>query len=426
MKSTLENLEGLSRKLSIQVPADHVRDAFEKVYKGIQRNATIKGFRQGKAPMATIRSMYKDRVQQDVIQDLIADTYQKAVEEHKLDPVGFPKVSFDQFSEESDFSYAAELEIRPEIQLKKYDGLKVEKDKFEITDKNIDDVLQNLRESQADQVPVFEDRGAIMGDIAEVDFEGFVDGQPLPQGKADGYSLELGSGRSIPGFEDGIVGMKIGERREIHVNFPADYHAKDVAGKAATFNITVKGLKKKALPELNDEFAAKIGAKGTLQELREEIRKDLTAGEEKRVNDELKNKIMRALVEENPIPVPNSLLKQQKEALHKDVQDRMRQQGLNSEEEFEEYKKKWDSDFDQSAKFMVQSTFLVDALADKLDLRATKEEIETRIDEHAKTTGIDRAQIEKFYADRERRSRLFFQITEEKVAKYLIEKADIR
>ena len=220
--------------------------------------------------------------------------------------------------------------------------------------------------------------------------------------------------------------MKIGDQREIHVTFPEDYHAKDVAGKPATFKMALKNLKKKSLPELNDEFATKIGAKGTLQELREEIRKDLVAGEEKRVNDDLKNKIMRALVDENPIQVPLSLLQTQKEALQKDVKDRMRQQGMNSDDEFEEYKKKWDSDFEQSAKFMVQSTFLVDALADKLDLRATKEETEARIDEHAKTTGIDRAQIEKFYSDRERRSRLFFQITEEKVAKYLLEKADVQ
>ena len=127
MKSTLDKLDGLSRKLSIQVPADQVRDAFEKVYKGIQRNATIKGFRQGKAPLTTIRSLYRDRVQQDVIQDLISGSYQKALEEHNLDPVGFPKVSFEQFSEDSDFSFAAEVEIRPEIQLRKYEGLKVEK-----------------------------------------------------------------------------------------------------------------------------------------------------------------------------------------------------------------------------------------------------------------------------------------------------------
>ncbi len=424
MKSTLDTLDGLSRKLSIQVPAEDVRTAFDKVYRGIQRNATIKGFRPGKAPMTTIRSLYRDRVEQDVIQDLVSDSYQKALEEHQLEPIGFPKVDLAPFSEESDFSYTAELEIRPEIQIKKVEGLKVEKEKYEITNESIESLLKNLQERQAEEVTVFEDRGAQTGDVVIVDFKGFIDGAPMEQGEAQDYPLELGSGRSIPGFEDGIIGMKVGDSRDISVKFPDDYHAADVAGKPAQFQMKLKQLKTKRFPEINEEFAKKNG-KANMDELRAEIKADLVAGEERRIQEDVKNKVMRAFVDANPVAVPASLLQQQIETLQKDVQDRMKQEGQYSEAEFEDYKTKWSNDFTDSAKFMVQCTFLVDALADQKNLRATSEEFEARITQHAESTGIERARIAEFYQKKEMASRLNFQLTEEKVANFLIEKASI-
>ncbi|MGE0762845.1 MAG: trigger factor [Bdellovibrionales bacterium] len=424
MKSTVNKLDGLVHKLNIEVPADKVSSAFDKVYKGIQKNATIKGFRKGKAPLATIRAAYSDRVRQDVLNDLISDSYQSALAEHSLEPVGYPKIHFEDFIEDGAFVYTAEFEVRPQIELKKFENLEVEKEILNIEDKRVDEVLENIRQSQASAVPVLEDRGAILGDIAEIDFEGFVDGAPLENGSAQNRPLELGSARFIPGFEDGLVGMKPGEQRELNLQFPADYHAA-VAGKPVLFKIKLNALKKKSLPELNDELAARSGSYKTMDEFRAAIRKDIEDSEQKRIRDDLRNRVLKALVKNNPVQTPQGLLQQQKEMIINDVKGRMSEQGMN-EQEFEEYKQKWDKDFEQSAAFMVQSTFLVDTLADKLNLRATAADVEAKIDEYAKQTGIEREKVAEFYDKQERKSRLFFQITEERVVAYLLDKAKIK
>lgn len=425
MKSTLDKLEGLYRKLNIEVPADMVQSAFDKVYKGIQKNATVKGFRKGKAPMQTIKSIYNDRVKNDVINDLISENYQSALDKHSLEPVGYPKIHFESFVEDGAFVFSAEFEIRPDINLKKYEGLEVEKEKLEINDTQVDTVIENIRQSQTQMVPVLEDRPAAMGDVVEIDFAGFLDGQPLENGSGQGRLLELGSQRFIPGFEEALVGIKIGQERDVNLEFPKDYHNKDVAGRPVRFQVKLLGLKKKSLPELNDELASKAGPFKTVTELREAIRKDIEAGETKRIKDETKNRLLRSLVNQNPVDVPKSLLLQQKQVIIGDVQARMKEQGM-SEAEFEEYKAKWDRDFEQSAAFMVQSTFLVDALASKLNLRATAKDVEAKLDEYAQQTGIERSRVADFYSSSERRSRLMFQITEEAVVNHLMEKAKVR
>ncbi len=424
MKSTLNKLEGLVRKLNIEIPAERVKSAFDKVYRGIQKNATVKGFRKGKAPMATIKAMYSDRVRQDVLNDLISDTYQSALDEHKLEPVGYPKVNFEQFVEDGAFVYTAEFEIRPEIEVKKYEGLEVEKEILEVDDSRIMEVLENIRQTQGETAPVLEDRGAQNEDVVDIDFDGFINGAPLENGSGKGRLLELGSNRFIPGFEDGVVGMKVGDSKELHLEFPKDYHA-DVAGKSVTFKIKLNAIRKKVLPELNDEFAAKSGKYKTLDEFKDAIRKDIEESEQRRIRDDLRNRVLKALVKNNPVEVPKGLAAQQKEMIIEDVRGRMSEQGM-SPEQFEEYKSKWDKDFDQSAAFMVQSTFLVDSLADKMQLRARQEDFEAKLDQFAQQTGIERDKVAEFYGKPERRSRLMFQITEERVVNHLLEKAKIK
>lgn len=424
MKSTVQKLDGLVHKLNIQVPAERVSLAFDKVYKGIQRNATIKGFRKGKAPLNTIKMAYADQVRQDVLNDLISDTYQSALAEHALKPIGYPKIHFEEFMESAAFQFSAEFEIRPKVEVKNYENLSVEKEILEVSDTRIQEVLENIRQSQSSTAPILEDRAAQDGDIADINFEGFVDGAPLENGSAQNQPLEIGAKRFIPGFEEGIVGMKPGTEKELHLTFPTDYHAA-VAGKAVLFKIKLNGLKKKVLPELNDEFAEKSGRFKTLAEFKEAIRKDIEDSEEKRIRDDLRNRILKALVAQNPVEVPRGLADQQKEMIIEDVKKRMFEQGM-TEEQFTEYKQKWDHDFEASAAFMVQSTFLVDELAGQLQLRATDQDIETKFDEYAQQTGIERQKVVDFYNQEDRRSRLFFQITEERVVNFLVEKAKIK
>jgi trigger factor len=425
MKSTVEKLTGLLRKFTIQVPSEHIRASFSKAYKEIQKNATIKGFRKGKAPIANIRAAYGERVRQDVLNEIISEAYQKALDEHVLEPVGYPKIHFDNFAEDGEFKFTAEFEIRPEVELRRYEGLEVQKEIFALEDKAIEGVLENLRQSQTQRVPLIEDRALEMSDVAELDFVGLIDGAPIEHGSGEGKLLEIGSGRFIEGFEKGLVGMKIGDTRQLNLSFPTEYHNKDVAGRPVTFNVTLKGIQKKVVPELNDEFASKSGHYKSLAEFREAIRKDLEASEQKRIRDDLRNRLLKKLVNENPVEVPSGLLEQQKQMIVTDVQERMKQQGMG-DAEFADYKQKWDKDFEQSAAFMVQSTFLVDAIADKLKLRAKPVDVEAKIDEYAKQTGIEREKVAEFYGRTERRSRLAFQITEERVVSYLLEKAKVQ
>lgn len=424
MKSTVDKVDGLLRKLNIEVPAEKVQSSFDRVYKDIQKNATIKGFRKGKAPLATIKSIYEERVKQDVLNDIISESYQHALDTHSLEPIGYPKIHFDKFADEGIFSYSAEFEIRPEVKMTKYEGLEIQTETVDVTEKQVNDILENIRQGQAQTSPLLIERPLQEGDVAEIDFSGMMDGAPLEGGSGEGRHLEIGAKQFIPGFEEGLVGMSIGQTRELNLEFPKDYHAAEIAGKSVKFTVSLKGIKKKELPELNDEFATRVGKYANLEALKEAIRNDVKASEEKRVRDELRNNVLKELVNKNPVQVPAGLLAQQKQMIINDVHERMQQQGM-SEQQFEEYKQKWDQDFEQSAAFMVQSTFLVDFLAEKLGLKATPQDIEAKIDEYTRQTGIEREKVAEFYNKSERRSRLSFQITEERVVNHLIDKAKI-
>ncbi|MES2965151.1 MAG: trigger factor, partial [Bdellovibrionota bacterium] len=378
MKTNLESVSTLERKLNIQVPAAEVQEAFERAFKGIQQHAAVKGFRKGKAPLATIKSLYGDRVKQDVVQDLIQAKYATALKEHSLDPISYPTIEFDPVELDKDFAFTAEFEVRPKVTLKKVEGLEVKREKLVIDAALVDATLDDIRKGRAETVPVLEDRPAQMGDVTTIDFKGFVDGKELENGSAEGHSIELGSNTFIPGFEEGIVGMKHGQTKKISVKFPEQYHAAELAGKPVEFEVVLKELKKKSLPELNDEFAKGLGPYENMEALRKAILDDFEQREGKRVQDDLKNRLMKALVDANPVEVPKSLLTEQKKALVEDMKKRMSQQGMG-EEQYGEYENKWNTDFEQTAAYMIQSSFLVDTIAEEHELKATKGDLEKKL-----------------------------------------------
>ncbi len=425
MKSTVENTGGLSRKLEISVPAETVSGAFDRIFKNIQKNADLKGFRKGKAPLETIKKMYADRVQQDVAQDLVSQGYTKALQEHDLTPITQPQVKFDSLDADKEFSFTAEFEIRPEVELKNYEGLKVEKEKLDVNDERINQVLERVRESKATEVPVLEDRPAQEGDIAEIDFFGKVNGEPLEGGEAKGYKLGLGTNSFIPGFEEGVIGMKIGQTKTLNLKFPDEYGNADIAGKPVSFDVTLHKLHKKSLPELNDALAKEVGDFENLEALKDIIRKDLEAEDSHRIKEDMKSRLLKALVEANPVEVPQQLHAQQKAALMADVEKRLGQQQM-SPADIEEYKKKWDSDFNETADFMIQSSFLIDALAEKYNITATKKELEDRLRQYSQQTGIDFERVKEFYGEGSRMGNLEYQIIEAKVVDKLEELSDVK
>ncbi|WP_413585698.1 trigger factor [Bdellovibrio sp. HCB274] len=418
MKSNVEKVSNLSRKMNIEIPAAVVAASFNKVFTSIQKDVEIKGFRKGKAPLNTIKSIYGDRVKQDVVQDLVQKHYAQALEEHKLDPISYPEFEFADPSADKDFSFSAAFDVRPEINLKKYEGLEVEKEAFEFDAKKVDQVLENIRSSRATFETVTEDRAAKKGDVAIIDFNGFMGGAPLENGAGTDHNLELGANQFIEGFEDGIIGMKKGENKTLTLKFPDPYHSAELAGKPVEFKVTLKEIKAKVLPELNDEFIKTLGGPESLADLKKTIQEDLEQNDKKRIEDGFKNRTLKALVKENPVEVPPSLLKEQKASLVEDFKKRMADQGMG-EADFSSYVQKWDADFTNTATEMIQSSFLVDAVAKKHDLFAKKEDVDAKFEEYAKQTGIEVSRIKEFYGRPEQSSRLTYQITEEKVINFL-------
>lgn len=431
MKSSVEKVSELQRRLSVEVPSQTVNTAFEQMLKDIQKQANIKGFRQGKAPIATIKSLYGDKVKQDVIQDLIQKHYFEALREHQLDPISYPEFEFDQLAEGQNFAFTANFEVKPEINLKTYEGIEVEKEKYEADAAKVEQVLENIRTGRAELVDNLEDRPAQNGDIAVIDFEGFIDGKPLENGAGKDHQLDLGANQFIEGFEEGVVGMQIGQTKNLNLKFPEQYHAADIAGKEVEFKVTLKALKKKKLPDLTDDFVATMmgnqadGQPHTLETLKQTIRKDFEESENKRIEADFKNRLLRKLVSLNPVNVPPSMLTEQKQALKDDMKKRMQEQGM-SETEFEAYSQKWDKDFAESASEMIQSGFLIDAIAKKHDLRWSQEDLDKKFDEYAAQTGIDKDRIKEFYSRPEQMNRVTYAITEEKVIEFLLKTAKVK
>ncbi|MGE3974999.1 MAG: trigger factor [Bdellovibrionales bacterium] len=424
MKAELEKVSNLERRLNIQVPTEKVSETVDRVYKSIQNHVEIKGFRKGKAPLQTIKTMYADRVKDDVVKELVQTHYVEALQEHNLEPLGQPQIEYDSLNENEPFKFSVQFEIRPEIKLSKVEGLNIDKEKLEIDEKKIEETLEKMRTSRASEKPLLIIRPAKKGDLATIDFQGVVDGQPLPNSDGKDHTMELGSSGFIPGFDEGIEGMNVGESRKIDLKFPDNYR-EGLAGKPVTFSITLQRLGQKETPELNDEFAKTFGEFNTLNDLKEAIKKDMIMSEEARVTKDLKSRVVKALVESNPVDVPPGLLREQKKALIEDLHQKMHQQGLGHEQ-FEEYKKKWDKDFEKSAEFIIKSSFLITHIADEQGLRASEQDVEDRLETYAQQTGIELKRVKEYYQTPERTSSLRFQITEEKVVDLLISKAQVK
>ncbi len=421
MKTSLETISTLERKLNIEVPLSEVQAAFESAFKQVQKQANIKGFRKGKAPIGTIKSLYGGRVKQDVIQDLIQKHYPKAVDEHALDPIGYPAIEFDEYEADKDFKFTAEFEVRPEVKVAHFSGLEVKKEKLGTSEKFVDETLASWQNMFAQTVPVLEDRPAIKGDILVIDFSSDFELTGTGEKQILGHELELGSGQMIPGFEEGIEGMTVGTTREVTAKFPETYQVAELQGKDKVFKITVHAMKRKELPNLDDEFAKKMGQGQTLSELRARVSEDFKKREEYRIREDMKARLLRTLAEKNPVTVPKSLLVDQKNMLIKNFEQRLAQQGLSTKE-YEAYKEKWDQDFSNTASFMIQSSFLIDELAKQNNLFVTKEELEQAI--HANAGQMQNKKLDA-EADSNMRRQMAYKLTEDKVVEFLLSTAKL-
>ncbi len=319
MQVTETKAEGLKHGFKVVVPAETIAAKVTDKIKSIGENATIPGFRKGKAPESFLRQRYEKAVMGEVLDELIQSETSQLLAERSLRPAMRPKIEITAYDEGKDLEFTMDLEVVPEITPVDFATITLDKLIAEIPEGEVEKALERLASARSDSEPVTEDRGAKNGDIAVIDFVGSIDGVEFAGGKGENYSLELGSGSFIPGFEDQLVGKKAGEKVDVKVPFPADYHAKDLAGKDAVFAVTVKELRAKKAAEINDEFAKFFG-KNSLDELREMIRSELTREYEDVSMSNLKRVLLDALADAHDFPVPESMLDLEFDAIWKQVQ----------------------------------------------------------------------------------------------------------
>jgi trigger factor len=382
MSLQVEKLEKGMAKLTIEVPAEELDKAIEGAYQKNKNRISIPGFRKGKAPRKMIEQMYgKEVFYEDAVNALIPDAYEKALEECTEDIVSSPKIAVVQVETGKPFIFTAEVALKPEVTLGKYKGVKVEAADLTVTDEEVDAAIAKEQDSNARTVNV-EDRAVKDGDMTVIDFEGFVDGVAFEGGKGENYPLTIGSGQFIPGFEEGLVGAELNKEVDVNVTFPEDYQAEELAGKPAVFKCTVKEIKEKILPELDDEFASEVSEFDTLAEYKEDVKKSLAAKKAEAAKDAKEGAVIDAIIEDAKMEIPDAMLETQQRQMVDEFAQRIQSQGLS----MEQYMKFTGVDsamlleqVKPQALKRIQSRLVMEAVAAAEKIEASDEEFEDEI-----------------------------------------------
>ena len=335
MSVQVEKLEKNMAKLTIEVPAEELEKAIEKVYQKQKKNISIPGFRKGKVPRAMVEKMYgKEVFYEDAANEIIPAAYEKAYDECGENIVSTPKIDVTQIEAGKPFIFTAEVALKPEVTLGAYKGIEVDKVEVTVSDEEVDAEIERERDRNARSVSV-SDRAVQDKDQTVIDFEGFVDGVAFQGGKGENYPLTIGSGAFIPGFEEQLIGKNIGEECDVNVTFPEEYHAEDLAGKAVVFKVTVKEIKEKQLPELDDEFAAEVSEFDTLAEYKEDVKKNLTEKREKDVKNAKEDAVVDAIIENATMDIPEAMIETQQRQMIQEFAQNIQMQGLSIEQYFQ-------------------------------------------------------------------------------------------
>jgi trigger factor len=310
MQVSVESISKLERRMQVQVPAERVSKEIAERLKNLSRTARLNGFRPGKAPIKVIRQQFGMQVHREVIGELLQSSFAEAVTEKQLSPAGSPRIEPQSIDEGQDLKYVATFEVFPEVALQPMDSLELERVTADVTESDIDAMVERLRKQQMKYSPVT--RPAALGDKVTVDFVGAIDGVEFAGGKGENIAIVLGEGRMLPELEQGLVGAAPGDHRDINVNFPADYRATELAGKLAVFHVAVKGVEEPTLPELDEEFCKAFGVtEGGIPKLREDVAANMRRELEQNLRNRNKTAVLEKLYQANPIEVPNALLESQ-------------------------------------------------------------------------------------------------------------------
>ncbi len=399
MSVQVEKLEKNMAKLTVEVSAEEVEKAIQSAYQKEKKKITLPGFRKGKAPRQLIEKMYgKEIFYNDAIDAMLPKAYADAAAECGEEIVSRPTVDIVQMESGKPFIFTAEVALKPEVTLGEYKGIQVEKAPVEVKDEEIEAEITKERENNARTITV-EDRAVEKGDMIALDFEGFVDGVAFEGGKGENYDLTIGSGAFIPGFEEQLIGAKIGEDLEVNVTFPEEYHAKDLAGKAAVFQCKVNSIKVKELPEVDDEFAQEVSEFDTLEEYKADIKANLLKKKEEAAERVKEDAVIEKIIEGAQMEIPDVMVDYQAEQLVEDFVQRLRYQGMSMEQYMqytgmtaEQYKE----EMKPRALKNIQSRLVLEAVAKAENLEASEEEIEEEYKKMAEQYNMEVDKVKEF------------------------------
>ncbi|MGG4394893.1 trigger factor [Paenibacillus thiaminolyticus] len=329
MKATWEKIEKNVGVLEVEVDAERVTEALDQAFKKVSKRVNVPGFRKGRVPRPIFEAKYGvESLYQDAIDIMLPEAYTQAVKETDIKPVDQPDVEVEQFGKGQTFKFKAKVTVKPEVQLGEYKGLEVEKQSVEVTEEELDAELKRMQERHAELIIVDEDVAAT-GDSVVIDFEGIVDGEAFEGGKAERYTLELGSNSFIPGFEDQLVGMGTGDFKDVEVTFPEHYHAENLAGKPAVFKVKLHEIKRKQLPVLDDEFAKDVSEFDTLDEYKADLKQQLQSRKEKEAEGAREAAVVDKAAENAEVEIPHAMIESEIQHMVKDLDNRLRMQGMN-------------------------------------------------------------------------------------------------
>ena len=420
----IEDISPIQRKLSFEVLWDEVKKELDSIYKTVGKSAKIKGFRPGKAPRAVLETHYGDSVKEEAVSNLITKHYTEAVEKNNIEIVAQPVIDQKGITEGEAFLFTATVEVQPVLDPRDYDGLELEKEKLSVTKADVDARLTQIRQMYATLEDVTADRGLAEDDFALIDFQGTLDGEARKELAAEDHTLQIGSKSFVPGFEEQLIGMKKGETKDITVTFPDDYGSEDVAGKEVSFSVTLKNIREKVLPKLDEEFVKNFEKYGSLKDLKDDAKKSLEEEGEARIKGELRKTIVDKLLETNEFEVPSAWVDHQIYTMMLDARQRMVQNGMPDDKAAEISYNLHDRFKDQAMR-MVKASFILGEIAKKESIEATDEEVEEKLKELAQRYGQDYESIKKAGEDDGMRDRLRDELLEQKTLDFIEGKAMI-
>ena len=422
MKSKIKAVEECTSLLEIDVPTKDIEKAFDEVYAEMTKYANIPGFRVGKAPKELVKQHYGKNVKEEVLKRLVPDAYRDALLEHNITPIGMPEISDVNFEGEGSLSFKAKVNTKPVFKLKNYKGIKVEKKPAKVCDDDVNKMLENLRETNAKYISV-EDRPAQMGDYVVSDMDCSINGKPVHKTRENLWLL-LEKDSLVPGLSEKIVGMNKGEERDIEANFPEKHPDKAIAGKLAKYHIKAKEIKRRELPELNDEFA-KIFAKSNMEELKGEISRELEARAKINAEIDAENQVLTKIIEDNTFAVPSAFVARQLEFMVEDSKRHLMQKGFKKED-LEGKDDELKTRFKDEAVRKVRLLFILNDIAVQEKIEASDADLEDAYKAIAAQSGKSEQEVRDYYVKEDLTGDLKDKIREGKVIQFLVKNADVK